>query len=85
MLFSECTNIEKADLAEMNIDDDEDTDSEDEEAEDELDPIVAERRRRRKQQDRLRRSAGEPEKPPIQEILKMQPAFLAMLRNVLAD
>lgn len=56
-----------------------------EEADDELDPIAAERRRRRKQQDRLRRSAGEPEKPEITEILKMQPAFLAMLRMVLAD
>lgn len=67
----------------MNIEDD--TDSEEEEAEDELDPIVAERRRRQKQADRLRRSAGEPEKPPIVEIAKMHPAFLAMLRNVLAD
>lgn len=68
----------------MNIEDDED-DSEEEEAEDDMDPIDAERSRRRKQQDRLRRSAGEPEKPPIEEILKMQPAFLAMLRSVLAD
>ncbi|KAK5084271.1 hypothetical protein LTR05_005347 [Lithohypha guttulata] len=77
--------LHEADLAELNMDDDEDMDSEEEEAEDDLDPIAAERRRRSRQQDRLRRSAGEPEKPPIQEILKMQPAFLAMLRTVLAD
>ncbi|KAK5953258.1 hypothetical protein OHC33_005826 [Knufia fluminis] len=77
--------LHESDLAEMNIEDDEDDDSEEEEAEDELDPIVAERRRRAKKQDRLRRSAGEPEKPPIQEIVKLHPAFLAMLRNVLAD
>ena len=79
------TNVCQSDLAELDIEDDEDGDSEEEEAEDELDPIVAERRRRAKKQDRLRRSAGEPEKPPIQEIVKLQPAFLAMLRTVLAD
>ena len=64
--------------------DEEEDDSEDEEADDELDPISAERRRRKRQQDRLRRSAGEPEKPEITELSKMHPAFLAMLRNVLA-
>lgn len=67
------------------MENDEDTDSEEEEAADELDPIAAERRRRKKQQDRLRRTAGEPEKPEVTEILKLQPSFLAMLRNVLAD
>jgi len=72
-------------LAELNIEDEEDDESEAEEEEDDMDPILAERRRRRKQQDRLRRTAGEPEKPDIQEILKMQPAFLSMLRMVLAD
>lgn len=77
--------LHESDLAELNIQDDEDDDSDEDELEDELDPIVAERRRRRKQQDRLRRSAGEPEKPRIEELLKMQPAFLAMLRTVLAD
>lgn len=75
----------QSDLADLNIEDEEDMDSEEEEAEDDLDPIVAERRRRRKQQDRLRRSAGEPEKPPVEEILKLRPPFLAMLRTVLAD
>jgi len=79
------TNSSQSDLADLNMEDDEDDDSEEEAAQDDLDPIAAERRRRAKKQDRLRRSAGEPEKPPIQEIVKMQPAFLAMLRNVLAD
>ncbi|KAK5089277.1 hypothetical protein LTR70_006799 [Exophiala xenobiotica] len=77
--------LHESDLADLNMEDDDDEDSEEEAAQDDLDPIAAERRRRAKQQDRLRRSAGEPEKPPIQEIVKMQPAFLAMLRNVLAD
>ena len=80
----EHTDLPQADLAELDIEDEED-DSEDEEADDELDPIQAERKRRRRQQDRLRRSAGEPEKPPIEEIVKLQAAFIAMLRNVLAD
>jgi hypothetical protein len=59
--------------------------SEDEEAEDELDPIAAERRRRTRAQDRLRRTAGEPQKPVVTEVLKLQPSFLSMLRQVLAD
>lgn len=67
------------------MEDEEDDDSEAEEEEDDMDPILAERRRRQKRQDRLRRSDGEPEKPNVEEILKMQPAFLSMLRTVLAD
>ena len=71
------------DLEDLAMDD---TDSSDEEsADDELDPIAAERKRRRKKQDRLRRTAGEPQKPEVSEVLKLQPGFLAMLRNVLAD
>jgi len=62
-----------------------DSSSEDEEAEDELDPIAAERRRRTRAQDRLRRTAGEPQKPVVTEVLKLQPSFLSMLRQVLAD
>lgn len=70
----------------LRIDEDEDDDdTEDEEAEDELDPISAERRRRKKAQDRLRRSAGEPVKPDVSEVLKLKEAFLAMLRAVLSD
>lgn len=70
----------------LKISDEEDEDdSEDEDAEDDLDPISAERRRRRKAQDRLRRSAGEPVKPEVTEVLKLKEPFLAMLRAVLSD
>lgn len=70
----------------LKISDEEDEDdSEDEDAEDDLDPISAERRRRRKAQDRLRRSAGEPVKPEVTEVLKLKEPFLAMLRAVLTD
>jgi hypothetical protein len=64
----------------------EDSDTEDEDDEDdELDPIMAERKRRSKHQQHLRRTAGEPVKPPVSEVLKLHPSFLAMLRMVLAD
>lgn len=66
-------------------DDEDDLDSEEESAEDDLDPISAERRRRKKAQDRLRRSAGEPVKPEVSEVLKLREPFLAMLRAVLSD
>ena len=62
-----------------------DDDSEEESAEDDLDPIAAERRRRKKAQDRLKRSAGEPVKPEVSEVLKLQEPFLAMLRAVLSE
>lgn len=38
-----------------------------------------------KKQDHLRRTAGEPVKPVVTEVKKLQPGFLAMLRQVLAD
>jgi hypothetical protein len=70
----------------LRISDEEDEDdSDEEEMEDELDPIHAERRRRKKAQDRLRRSAGEPAKPPVSEVLKLKEPFLAMLRTVLSE
>jgi hypothetical protein len=72
------------DLQDLQLDEDNDS-SEEEEAEDELDPIAAERRRRMKARDRLRRTAGEPQKPAVTEVLKLQPSFLSMLRQVLAD
>jgi hypothetical protein len=76
----------QADLMDLRISDEEDgEDSEDEEMEDDLDPIQAERRRRRKAQDRLRRSAGEPVKPEVSEVLKLREPFLAMLRAVLSE
>lgn len=50
-----------------------------------MDPIAMERRRRVKKQDQLRRTAGEPLKPEVQEILKLRDPFVVMLRHVLAD
>ncbi|KAK7431056.1 hypothetical protein QQZ08_002337 [Neonectria magnoliae] len=76
--------LDDEDLEDMAYDDGSDSEREAEE-EDDLDPIEAERRRRAKQQDRLRRSAGEPEKPPISEVHKLKDNFLVMLREVLAN
>ncbi len=76
----------QGDLMDLRISDDEDDiESEEESAEDDLDPISAERRRRKKAQDRLRRSAGEPVKPEVSEVLKLRESFSAMLRAVLSD
>ena len=75
----------QADLEELAISDaasdTSDVDSED----DDLDPITAERKRRARRQDRLRRTAGEPTKPNIQEITKLRDSFGSMLRIVLAE
>jgi len=77
--------LDQADLDDLEYEDEEsDTEDEDEEA-DELDPIRAERRRRARKQDRLRRSAGEPVKPDVEEVLKLRDSFIVMLRMVLAD
>lgn len=76
--------LDNADLEDMNYDDGSDDEIEAEQ-EDDLDPIEAERRRRAKKQDRLRRSAGEPVKPAIDEVHKLKENFLVMLREVLAD
>lgn len=76
--------LDTGDLEDMAYDDDSESELEAEQ-EDELDPIEAERRRRAKRQDRLRRSAGEPAKPAIGEVHKLQDNFLVMLREVLAD
>ncbi|KAL6869622.1 hypothetical protein ACO1O0_000948 [Amphichorda felina] len=76
--------LDGEDLEDMAYDDGSDSEAE-AEAEDELDPIEAERRRRSKRQDRLRRTAGEPAKPPVSEVHKLRDNFLVMLRQVLAD
>jgi len=76
--------LDQTDLDDMAYDDDSEEDAE-EEIEDELDPIEAERRRRAKRQDRLRRTAGEPVKPEVSEVHKLQENFLIMLRVVLAE
>jgi Domain of unknown function in PX-proteins (DUF3818) len=74
--------LDEMDLEEMAYEsEDEDDESE---ADDELDPIAAERKRRARRQDHLRRTAGEPVKPDISEVLKLQDGFTALLRQVLA-
>lgn len=74
-------------MQDLELDDDGDDDDSDDEYDDEdgTDPIEAERRNRAKAQEKLRRKAGEPIKPPIEEIKKLHPSFLAMLRSVLAE
>ncbi|KAI9701989.1 MAG: hypothetical protein M1836_001333 [Candelina mexicana] len=76
--------LDETDLQELNFDE-ESASSDENSADDDLDPIAAERKRRARKQDHLRRTAGEPQKPTISEVLKLQPSFLAMLRMVLAD
>ncbi|KAI9869067.1 MAG: hypothetical protein M1813_002890 [Trichoglossum hirsutum] len=76
--------LNEVDLQDLEIEDGGNSSDEDEE-DDELDPIAAERKRRARKQDHLRRTAGEPQKPEVKELNKLQPSFLAMLRNVLAD
>ena len=76
--------LDGEDLEDMNYDDGSEEEN-DAEQEDELDPIEAERRRRAKRQDQLRRTAGEPQKPPVSEVHKLKDNFVVMLRDVLAD
>lgn len=76
------------DLQDLELDDDgeEDDDSESDLDDEEIaDPIEAERKRRARAQEKLRRTAGEPKKPPIEEIKKLHPGFISMLRSVLAE
>ncbi|EEH04707.1 PX domain-containing protein [Histoplasma capsulatum G186AR] len=77
--------LDEADLEDLAIDDMASHSSDEDSAEDDLDPISVERKRRSKRQARLRRTAGEPVKPEIREILKMRESFGAMVRTVLAD
>lgn len=80
--------LDEQDIAELEMDeDDEMSSSSSDEGDDELgeDPIVQERKRRIKERERLRRSAGEPKKPDIKELKKLHPAFVDMLRSVLAE
>jgi hypothetical protein len=76
--------LDQMDLQDMNYEEQSESEDENEE-EDELDPISAERKRREKSRDHLRRTAGEPAKPPVSEAHKLKESFLAMLRMVLAD
>ncbi|KAJ5372323.1 hypothetical protein N7517_004329 [Penicillium concentricum] len=78
--------LDEADLEDLTISDEaSDASDEDSGDEDMDDPIAVERRRRTKKQDQLRRSAGEPIKPEVTEILKLADPFGVMLRHVLAD
>ena len=76
--------IDQMDMQDMNYEDESESSDEDEN-DDELDPIEAERKRRARKQDHLRRTAGEPVKPEVQEVDKLKDSFLAMLRMVLAE
>ena len=77
--------IDRDDIEDMGLGDhSDDSETEAAEEEDELDPIEAARRQRAKKRDQLRRLAGEPEKPDIQEVHKLKDNFLAMLRVTLA-
>ncbi|KAG0131292.1 hypothetical protein HOY82DRAFT_560455 [Tuber indicum] len=78
-------HLNETDLDDLNNVDDDNNSSDEDESDDQADPIEAEKRRRKKKQDHLRRSAGEPEKPEVSEILKLQVEFLLQLRNVLAE
>ncbi|KAF8472542.1 hypothetical protein BDZ91DRAFT_715245 [Kalaharituber pfeilii] len=49
-----------------------------------VDLLTAERNWRAKHRDALKRGAGEPEKPVVKEILKLNDEFLVMLRQALA-
>ncbi|KAL5332979.1 hypothetical protein BJX70DRAFT_87590 [Aspergillus crustosus] len=80
--------LDEADLEDLAISDADTDGSADLDAEDEAeetDPIAIERKRRTRQQDQLRRTAGEPVKPEVQEILKLSEPFGILLRQVLAD
>ncbi|PYH93803.1 hypothetical protein BO71DRAFT_450497 [Aspergillus ellipticus CBS 707.79] len=73
--------LDEGDLEDLTISDAESDPSDELDEEENLDPISAERRRRVKQQDQLRRTAGEPIKPEVQEILKLSDSFGVMLRQ----
>ncbi|KAJ5154280.1 uncharacterized protein N7500_009719 [Penicillium coprophilum] len=78
--------LDEADLEDLTISDEaSDASDEDSGDEDMDDPIAVERRRRTKKQEQLRRTAGEPVKPEVTEILKLADPFGIMLRHVLAD
>jgi hypothetical protein len=76
--------LDQMDLQDMNYEEESESGDE-EESDDELDPIAAERKRRARRQDHLRRTAGEPAKPEVTEILGLKEAFGGMLREVLAE
>ena len=76
--------LNESDLADYQSNS-ESEDEEDDIEDGDADPIAAERNRRARAADKLRRTAGEPVKPPIKELDGLKEGFLAMLRMVLAD
>ncbi|KAF9699735.1 hypothetical protein EKO04_002110 [Ascochyta lentis] len=76
--------LNELDLQDLELDDDATDSDEEEELDDDDDPIEAERKNRARTAEKLKRRAGEPKKPTIEEIKKLHPSFLAMLRSVLA-
>ncbi|KAF9736012.1 hypothetical protein PMIN03_003176 [Paraphaeosphaeria minitans] len=79
--------LNELDLQDLELDDeaDDDDDESDIDDDDMADPIAAEQKRRARAAEQLRRKAGEPMKPPIEELLKLHPTFVSMLRSVLAE
>jgi len=78
--------LEPEDLADLAIDDAEiDDDLAFEEEGDDQDMIVMEQKRKNRQAEMLRRTAGQPLKPKIEELHKMGDVFLVALKNVLAE
>jgi len=72
------------DLADMEEADDDLDSDEDEEDENMGDPIATERKKRKRRTEYLKARAGEPQKPRVEEIIKLGPPFLNELRQVLA-
>lgn len=83
-LSSSDFGLHQDDLAEINH---QSSDSDEDEIDDgaEADHIASEKKRRARMADRLRRRAGEPEKPLVTELDGLKDGFLAMLRMVLAN
>ncbi|KAJ4350757.1 hypothetical protein N0V95_004434 [Ascochyta clinopodiicola] len=77
--------LNELDLQDLELDDDATDSDEEDEIEDDDDPIEAERKNRARTAEKLKRRAGEPKKPTIEEIKKLHPSFLTMLRSVLAQ
>ncbi|KAF2730167.1 hypothetical protein EJ04DRAFT_445738 [Polyplosphaeria fusca] len=79
--------LNELDIQDLDFNDEDDDEESDSELDDEeiADPIAAEKKRRARERERLRRTAGEPKKPPIDELNKLHPTFVTMLRSVLAE
>ncbi|KAK7540711.1 uncharacterized protein J3D65DRAFT_616264 [Phyllosticta citribraziliensis] len=73
------------DIEDLNIDADDSETYSDEDSDEDADPIIAERKRRARRAEQLKSKSGEPPKPQVVELRKLHPAFLNMLRSVLAE